>query len=65
MLVNEHEDAMIELERSLEHRNMNLLYVAVDPVFDPLREHPRFRRIVAAVGLEPVAGRPDEMVRTQ
>jgi DNA-binding winged helix-turn-helix (wHTH) protein/Tfp pilus assembly protein PilF len=63
MLLNEHEEALTELEHALEYRNVNLLYVAVDPVFDPLRENPRFRRIVAAMGLDSTAARPEELVR--
>jgi DNA-binding winged helix-turn-helix (wHTH) protein/Tfp pilus assembly protein PilF len=62
-LLNQHDEALTELERALEYRNFNLIYVAVDPVFDSLREHPRFRRIVSTMGLDPWFGRPEEMVR--
>jgi len=65
LLLNQRDEALGELERALEYRNLNLLYIAVDPVFDPLRENPRFRRIVAAVGLDSASRTPDEMVRRQ
>jgi serine/threonine-protein kinase len=42
--------ALSELETAFEERSPQLLAALRDPAFDPLREEPRFRRIVAAVG---------------
>lgn len=45
------EDALRALERALETRPRGLVLVAVEPRFEALRGHPRFRRIVNAIGL--------------
>jgi tetratricopeptide (TPR) repeat protein len=39
------------LERAVEQRYDRLIYLNVDPTFDPLRDDPRFRDVVRAVGL--------------
>lgn len=39
------------LERALEERSSWLVSARVDPTFDQLRDHPRFQKIVEAVGL--------------
>ena len=39
------------LERAREERNGWLVFVGVDPTFDALRPEPRFRRLVAGLGL--------------
>jgi hypothetical protein len=38
-----------ELEKSLELRNPNLAWVAVDPAYESLRGHPRFRSILERI----------------
>ena len=65
MLLNQPEEALAELESAFEYRNVNLLYVAVDPVFAPLRDNPRFKKIVSAMGLDATVTRPDELLRKQ
>jgi hypothetical protein len=48
MLVGEPEAALDRLERLLEiPYYLSPAWLAIDPNFDPLREHPRFRRLVA------------------
>src|SRR3990172_4055463 len=37
------EQAIIWLERACEERTSDVLLVKVDPFFDPLRSHPRYR----------------------
>ena len=39
------------LEAAYQQRSPELLNLAVDPAFDPLRTHPRFRRLLRAIGL--------------
>ena len=39
------------LERAFQERSNGLVYLAVDPVFDHVRDDPRYRRIAARVGL--------------
>jgi DNA-binding winged helix-turn-helix (wHTH) protein/tetratricopeptide (TPR) repeat protein len=43
--------ALSELESAYDLRNVNLLYIGVDPVFDKIRDHPRFQRILRGMGL--------------
>ena len=52
-LLGDVEGALDELENAYSQRNFNLIYVAVDPVYDPLRAHPRFRQLLANMGLRP------------
>jgi len=45
------DEAMLWLERAFDERSDFLIYLAVDPIFDPLRTDPRFRNLVRRVGL--------------
>ena len=40
------------LERAFRERTNNMAYLTVEPVYDPVREDPRFKALVKAVGLE-------------
>jgi hypothetical protein len=51
LLLNDSEGALEELERAYEMRRFNAIYFGVDPVYDRLRQHPRFQKIVAGLGL--------------
>jgi DNA-binding winged helix-turn-helix (wHTH) protein len=51
-LLGDREGAIEELERAYELRNVNLLYIAVDPVFDAIRDEPRFQAILRGMGLQ-------------
>lgn len=46
-----HEAALAELENAAAVQAPQLAYLAVDPVFDPLRSLSRFQRLVEATGL--------------
>ncbi len=46
-----HEAALDWLEKAEEDRSPRLTWIKVDPVVDPLREHPRFQKILQRIGL--------------
>jgi adenylate cyclase len=49
-------DASFEwLERAFQTRASALVYLAVDPRYDAVREDPRFRDLVRRIGLPEVA----------
>lgn len=43
--------AFAALDRALEARSAGLIYLHVDPSYDPLRKDPRYQRLVDAVGV--------------
>jgi DNA-binding winged helix-turn-helix (wHTH) protein/Tfp pilus assembly protein PilF len=52
-LLGDADGALTDLESAYELRNGNLLYIGMDPVYDGIRDHPRFQRILAGMGLRP------------
>lgn len=53
VVLNEHEDAMRELQRAYEEHSSSLHFVGIAPEFVPLRSDKRFVSIVERIGLEP------------
>lgn len=53
MWIGEHDNALTELEAAVKSRPYALIYVAVDPAFAPIRNHPRFQEVSRKVGLVP------------
>jgi hypothetical protein len=49
--LGEHETACERLEAAIRERYDRLIYLNVEPIFDRLREEPRFRQLIAAIGL--------------
>lgn len=54
-LLNDDDGALDELDEAYALRNVNLMYAAVDPAYDHIRAHPRFQRVLAGMGLTPLA----------
>lgn len=49
--LGDYDEALRHLERDLEQRDPELPYINRDPVFDPVRQDPRFVAILRAMGL--------------
>jgi len=49
--VGDKEAAATWLERAYENRSGALIWLNVDPVYDPLRDDPRFQKVRRAIGL--------------
>ncbi len=47
------EEAIDWLQRAADERSNWMIFLNVDPVFDPIRQHPRFMRILDRIGGEP------------
>lgn len=52
LALGDRERAFQHLERDYEQRDPELPYINVDPVFDPVRDHPRFVALLAKLGLK-------------
>jgi Tfp pilus assembly protein PilF len=51
--LNDVDGACERLERAVRNRHDRLIYLNVDPVFDPLRRHARFEGVRSTIGLPP------------
>jgi hypothetical protein len=53
MLLGKHEAALSELEAGVasESPPFNLIYLRVDPLFDAIRQQPRFQRILNKIAI--------------
>ena len=49
--LGDNEQALAWLEKACDERSVWLIWLGVDPKFDPLREHPRFQDLLRRVGL--------------
>jgi hypothetical protein len=49
--LGEREATLEALERAVEERDVRLTFLAVEPRWDPLRSHARFRKVYERVGL--------------
>jgi len=49
--LGEHEQALCWLEKAYDERSVWLIWLGVDPKFDPLRDQPRFKALLARIGL--------------
>lgn len=47
-----HAEALDALEQAVDERASLMIYLGVDPIFDPLRGNPRFDRLLVRVGLD-------------
>jgi Predicted integral membrane protein len=53
VVLNEHDDAIRELQRACEEHSSSLLFIGIAPEFAPLRSDKRFVSIVEKIGLDP------------
>ena len=49
------EKTFLALEAAFEQRDLWLVWLGVEPVFDNLRSDARFQRLLAGIGIGPVA----------
>lgn len=52
--LGDHDRALELLEEATETRDAELIWIAVEPAFDPLRSEPRFQAILREMGLDAV-----------
>lgn len=50
--LNEKDLALAALEKTFERRSPVILYIKVEPMFDPLRDDPRFIALLKKIGFE-------------
>jgi hypothetical protein len=53
VVLQEHEEAMGEVERAYDEHSSSLHFIGIAPEFAPLRPDKRFVSIVNKIGLEP------------
>jgi len=53
VVLNEHDDAIRELQRACEEHSSSLHFIGIAPEFEPLRSDKRFVSMVEEIGLEP------------
>jgi tetratricopeptide (TPR) repeat protein len=46
------DEALAWLEKAYDARDQNMPYVSVDPIFDSLRDHPRFQELLRRMDLQ-------------
>jgi tetratricopeptide (TPR) repeat protein len=56
MWIGDRQGALDELEHVFDFRPFNTIYLAVDPMFTPLRGEDRFRRLLSRIGLDGLNG---------
>jgi tetratricopeptide (TPR) repeat protein len=54
--LGDREEALRWLERGADERTTEITFIKVDPAWDPIREEPRFVRLLAQLGLAPTPG---------
>jgi hypothetical protein len=56
--LGQHEEAFSSLEKAVALRDVQLVFLGVDPAFDTLRGDPRFADLMRRAGLPPIANAP-------
>jgi tetratricopeptide (TPR) repeat protein len=49
--LGEFETALDWLEKGLEERSFWMVFLKIDPIYDPIRSHPRFGELLKLIGL--------------
>jgi len=56
--IGDREGALSELENVFDFRPFHCTYLAVDPIFQPLRGEPRFQEVLSRIGISAVMTKP-------
>ena len=51
-MLGDRDEAFRHLDRAIEQRSAGLIYLHLDPLYDPLRDDPRFGALVEKIGLQ-------------
>jgi hypothetical protein len=51
-MLGDRDEAFRQLDLALEQRSAGLIYLHLDPLYDPLRDDPRFSVLVEKIGLQ-------------
>lgn len=62
--LGDHDRALTLLEEATETRDAELIWIAVEPAFDPLRSDPRFQAILREMGLDAVGAGVADRIAT-
>jgi hypothetical protein len=52
LAVGDKNKALASLEKAYAQQSNLMVYLKVDPMFDPLRSNPRFQKLLHVVGLD-------------
>lgn len=64
-LLHDPDGALEEVERAYQARRLNAIYLGVDPVYDGIRNHPRFQKVLEGMGLKDLLGQHGETLDAQ
>ena len=53
MLLRQPDEAVRSLETAVQARVFDVIYLGVDPIFDPIRNRPAFQSLLKKLGLAP------------
>jgi TolB-like protein/DNA-binding winged helix-turn-helix (wHTH) protein/Flp pilus assembly protein TadD len=63
--LEQRDTVFVWLERAFDARDMHLIYLPVDPKWDPYRADPRFEALIVRCGFRPAASQPHRTEGTQ
>jgi len=58
--LGDHDQAMDWLEKAYQERAIRLICAAVEPAFDPARDHPRFNSLLARIAGDTVTNSAEQ-----
>jgi hypothetical protein len=51
-MLGDRDEAFRQLDKALEQRSAGMIYLHLDPLYDAIREDPRFSALVEKIGLQ-------------